>query len=200
MASSPAPLPSLGLLNGLGVSGVTFAGTVPSKTGTIGVPFAWASPALDSYFTGGGTYALLTGTLPPGLTINATTGHPEGTPTFAGNYTISIRKTATSGSPATADTNAFTITISAAGAYSTSLGPFALNTGSGPRLGHACSWSIFHGGAIGSLTGCVLEEGTGTTDVTTGLLFITGLSAFGAAEAQVLFSDGGSARKQVVIS
>ena len=95
--------------------GVTFTGTVPGKSGTVGVAFAFGSPALDSYFSGTGTYAVQAGTLPPGLTLNASTGAITGTPTTAGTYSgIVVRKTAASGSPATADTNAFAITIAAA--------------------------------------------------------------------------------------
>ena len=92
--------------------GVTFTGTVPNQSGTVGVPFT--ALALGSYFSGSGNFAVQSGTLPAGLTLNTTTGTITGTPTTAATSSgVVIRRTATSGIPATADTNAFSFTIAA---------------------------------------------------------------------------------------
>lgn len=142
--------------------GVTFSGTVPGKNGTVGVAFAFGTPTMDSYFTGSGTYALQSGTLPPGLTINATTGAPEGTPSAAGTYPgIVVRKTATSGSPATADSNAFSITIAAAPV----LAGFDLDTAAGCRIGNI-SGSLVGLGAVSAGLQIVVHAKTPGTDTT----------------------------------
>ena len=92
--------------------GVTFTGTVPNQSGTVGVPFT--ALALGVYFSGSGNFAVQSGTLPAGLTLNTTTGTITGTPTTAATSSgVVIRRTATSGIPATADTNAFSVTIAA---------------------------------------------------------------------------------------
>lgn len=102
-------------ITALGGGGVTFAGTVPPKTGSAGSAFDFGSPALDSYFTGAGTYAAQSGSLGSiGLSLDANTGVISGATPIAGTQSVVIRKTAASGSPATADTNSFQITIEAA--------------------------------------------------------------------------------------
>lgn len=92
---------------------VSFTGTVPAQS------FAQGSTitplALASYFSGDLTpfsYAVTTGTLPAGLSLNASTGVISGTPTTAASA-VSIVVTATDDSANTAATNAFNITITA---------------------------------------------------------------------------------------
>lgn len=53
-------------------------------------------------FTGNGgtTWAVTAGSLPPGLTLNTTTGVLSGTPTVAGTYTFTIQLNATGGTSA----------------------------------------------------------------------------------------------------
>ncbi|MBS0444770.1 MAG: putative Ig domain-containing protein [Proteobacteria bacterium] len=95
---------------------LAFSGTVPAQSGTQGSAFAFSGPALSSYFSGGTPpygYAVSSGTLPVGLSLSASTGVISGTPSAAGSATIVVRATDAAASPATADTNAFTITISA---------------------------------------------------------------------------------------
>lgn len=130
---------------------LTFTGTVGSQTGTVSSAFSWGGSALDTYFSGGTTpysYAVLSGSLPAGLSLNSSTGVVSGTPTTAGVSTIVIRATDSAGSPTTADTNSFTITISAAAATATTMtGP------SGGLVGVAST--AFTVGANGAITGTV---------------------------------------------
>lgn len=92
---------------------VAFTGTVPAQS--------WAEDSaitpldLSSYFSGDLTpfaYAVTTGTLPAGLSINASTGVISGTPTTPASA-VSIVVTATDDGTNTAPTNAFDITITA---------------------------------------------------------------------------------------
>jgi hypothetical protein len=96
------------------VTAVAFGGTVPAQNATQGVAF---SLPLASYFSGTLTpfaYTLQSGTLPAGLSLNASTGEISGTPTTPGvSSGIVIRATDTG--PNTADTNSFSITVNAAG-------------------------------------------------------------------------------------
>lgn len=75
---------------GLGQDGVTVSSLVAS--GTRGQAF--------SYVLGNGIYYQLnTGTLPPGLTLNATSGQITGTPTQTGSYSFDYTQTPASGTP-----------------------------------------------------------------------------------------------------
>lgn len=88
-------------------------GDVPNQTGTVGVPFsldlsAWVTPTNGDPIL---AYQLRSGTLPPGLTVNAATGLLAGTPLAAGSFDISVGAQDNDG-PSTAD--ALRITIAAA--------------------------------------------------------------------------------------
>ena len=93
---------------------VAFSGSVLNQTSTESAAF---SLNLSTYFSGSETpfvYSVQAGTLPAGLSLNTSTGVINGTPTTAGvSSGIVIR--ATDATPDTADTNAFSITINAAG-------------------------------------------------------------------------------------
>jgi hypothetical protein len=99
-----------------GFAAVSFSGTVPTINGTRKTSQPAQSPTIASYFTGTETpfsYAVQSGTLPAGLSINSSTGVISGTPTVTGTQTgIVIR--ATDQDSATADTNSFSIAIAAA--------------------------------------------------------------------------------------
>jgi hypothetical protein len=89
---------------------VTFNGSVPAITGFVGAPI---SVSVASYFTGTYTpfsYALLAGSLPAGLAL--VNGVITGTPSAVGS-TSGIRVRATDSIVNAADTNAFSISISA---------------------------------------------------------------------------------------
>ncbi len=69
-------------------------------TRTVGVPTSILAPTN----TGGlaGTYAIASGSLPPGLTLNAVTGIIGGSPTATGNYTVTVTRTNSTGTSAPA--------------------------------------------------------------------------------------------------
>ena len=73
-----------------------------TSTGTRGTAFSYSITATNSP-----TSYTLTGTLPPGVSFNATTGVASGTPTLAGTFNVNITATNGSGS----DTEAVLITI-----------------------------------------------------------------------------------------
>jgi large repetitive protein len=85
------------------------AGALPG--GTAGTAYSQnfvASGGIAPY-----AYALTTGALPAGMTLNTSTGALSGTPTVAGSFSFSVRATdSTTGTAATV-TNAYTLAISA---------------------------------------------------------------------------------------
>jgi hypothetical protein len=109
---------------------VSFTGPVPTRNGAVG---SAASFANAGFFAGSATpfaYSLQAGTLPAGLTLNASTGIISGTPTAAGTQSgIVIR--ATDANSATADTNAYSIVIAASNAAPTFPGTIGNITGTG---------------------------------------------------------------------
>lgn len=93
-----------------GVVPVAFTGTVPAQSGTVGT--AYSALALAGYFGGTQTpftYAVFSGSLPPGLSLNTSTGQITGTPTTAGSYSAVIRATDSSSNVANTGTIAWTI-------------------------------------------------------------------------------------------
>ena len=180
-----------------GSTPVSFSGTVPAQSGTTGGAF---SLSLAGYFSGTLTpfsYAAYAGSLAgTGLSLNASTGVLSGTLGTVGSYTFAAQATDT-GSNA-AHTNTFAITISAAssGAYSATAGPFALNTGSGPALGVAVSWTAVPGDA-GATSGTPVN-GSGSTDASTGLLTLAGLNVTGTHIVTVKNADGSKRWHNVV--
>lgn len=61
------------------------------------------------------TYSIFSGSLPPGLSLNSSTGAITGTPSASGTYNFAVR--ATNGSNETINTNTLTITVEAGGGY-----------------------------------------------------------------------------------
>lgn len=92
---------------------VSFTGTVPTQNLT--QDSAMSALDLSTYFSGTETpfsYAVQTGTLPAGLSLNSSTGVISGTPTATGTASIVVR--ATDQTPDTADTNSFDIVVASA--------------------------------------------------------------------------------------
>ena len=111
-------------------SSIAFSGTVPAKAVTVDTAFSWGTPTLASYFSGGTTpytYAVTTGTLPTGLSLNTSTGVISGTPTATGTSALVI--TATDAAAGTAASNSFNIVVAAAGTASLTLQGFKYWTG-----------------------------------------------------------------------
>lgn len=68
------------------------------------------------------TYSIRTGALPPGLSLNTSTGAITGTPTTTGTYNFSVRASATDGGVTTTDdTGTLTITVGSAVSLTTGL-------------------------------------------------------------------------------
>ena len=82
----------------------------PSSTGTVGTAYTnvtfSASGGVGSY-----TYALNSGTLPAGLTLNSSTGVLSGTPTTAASYTFAVK--ATDANTCVGTVGSYTVVISA---------------------------------------------------------------------------------------
>lgn len=100
---------------------VTSATTAPSITssgtasGTVGTSFSYSITASNSPTS----YSLISGALPPGLSLNASTGTVSGTPSSAGTYAVTIGASNSGGT----GTASLTITISASGSTPSSPPP-----------------------------------------------------------------------------
>ncbi|MBI3422514.1 MAG: putative Ig domain-containing protein, partial [Acidobacteria bacterium] len=105
----------------IGCTGLSFT-PPPLAAGTAGTAYAQTigvSPA-GSY-----NFALVAGSLPSGLTLNATTGVLSGWPSLTGSYNFTLKVTATNGCFATQD---YTLTINCPSIALAALPPPALNT------------------------------------------------------------------------
>jgi uncharacterized repeat protein (TIGR01451 family) len=140
-----------------GEVGAAYTDTLTAAGGT--APYTWAS----------------TGTLPPGVLLNATTGVLSGTPTTSGTYNFTVSATDANGQVATEATSVYVAPLPVISAvapasatvntpYSAALG---VNPGTGPYV-----WSI----STGSLpAGITLNSSTG---VLSGTPTASGTSAF----------------------
>jgi len=71
----------------------TLAPATQTITGTVGQPLTATANLTPAGFGGAVTYAVTSGTLPAGLTVNAATGVISGTPTSVGTSTVTITGT-----------------------------------------------------------------------------------------------------------
>jgi hypothetical protein len=141
-------------------------------TGTVGVPYS--SAITVSGGTGPYTFAVTSGSLPPGLTLNTTTGAITGTPTTAGPFSFAVTVTdSTLGVHATATTSNCsiniappTLTVACAAATTGTVGaPYSsaitVSGGTGPYTFAVTSGSLPPGLTLNANTGAI--TGTPTT-------------------------------------
>lgn len=168
---------------------VTFAGPVPAQTAQVGVPF---SIDLSQYFSGTRapfTYALQAGSLAgSGLALSGST--ISGTPSTATALTgIVVR--ATDAGPSTADTNTFSITITAASvAPAITTQPASLTRIEGQTAAFTVAASGTSPLSYQWRRGGVNITGANSASYTTGVL---ALSDSGAAFTCVVTNSAGSA-------
>ena len=91
-----------------GQSAPVFTADTPPTSATTGVPYSYTFQASGNPAP---TYAVASGSLPPGLTLAAGTGVLSGTPSTAGSFTFTVSASNGVGSPAV--TPPITITVSA---------------------------------------------------------------------------------------
>jgi hypothetical protein len=165
-------------------------GVGPATLPTATIGSAYSQTLVAAGGTGSYTYSVTAGSLPPGLTLNMTTGVLSGTPTATGTTAFSI--TATDGNGATAS-RAYTFTVNPALA----LNPASLANGT---VGAAYSQTVVASGGNGSVTysvtvgaspaGLALNATTGVlsgtpTTAGTGSFTITATDSGGATVARV---------------
>jgi large repetitive protein len=124
--------------------------------GTVGISYNQTLTLTNGY--GSPTYAVTTGSLPPGLTLSSG-GVLSGTPTTAGSYTFSI--TATDGNPGTCTaTTSYTLVISCP---TITVAPSTLNSGT---AGVAYSQNITQSGSNGTTITYTVSTGSLPTGMT----------------------------------
>jgi hypothetical protein len=101
-------------------SAPTFTAATPPATGTVGTAYSYTYRASGSPAP---TFAVASGTLPTGLTLNATTGVLAGTPTAAGTFTFTVRASNGVGTAAVSPSTTITITAAPAAPQFTAASP-----------------------------------------------------------------------------
>ncbi|MFZ4456142.1 MAG: beta strand repeat-containing protein [Bacteroidales bacterium] len=97
--------------------------TAGTPTGTVGTPFTYQIIATNTPTS----YAVTSGTLPAGLTLNTTTGEISGTPTAAGTPSVNVTAT-NAGGTSVAATLSFTISNPAGQAQTITFGALSSKT------------------------------------------------------------------------
>lgn len=109
-----------------GAATISFGNNTVTSTAHLGIPFA--PPTYDNSLSatvssGTVSYAVTTGILPPGLSLNVTTGEITGTPTAIGVYPFTV--TATAGTGGATATAINTVTVNPTGRIVGTGGTFA---------------------------------------------------------------------------
>ena len=166
--------------------------TAPTTlTGTVGVPWSNSNNAVAaSEGTASYRYALTSGLLPSGLSLNPTSGAITGTPAAntAGSYTVTVTATDSANVPVTG-TVTFTLTI-AGGLYVTNSGvsPFNYTFGSA----HAGVTTVTATGGTYPYAYAITAPAsipTGMTVSTSGVVGVTALTPAGTYDVTVTATD-----------
>lgn len=138
-----------------------------------------ASKTITASDGAGGSFSFASGTtLVSGGSVTCTY-----TPLTVGAKTLTF---SVSDASLTADTLAYS---SLSTSYSLTVGPFGLNTGSGPLLSTLLSYTVWAGVDTGAVSGSAIN-GTATTHATTGVLVIPGLTTAGSYLVSLKNADG----------
>ena len=86
---------------------VTLSLTCASNAGQVGVPYLSSLVAVGG--TAPYTYSISTGSLPPGVTLNSSTGVISGTPTTAGSYSYTAKVVDSASNTATSSCGPFVV-------------------------------------------------------------------------------------------
>ncbi|WP_428152141.1 putative Ig domain-containing protein [Brevundimonas sp.] len=149
------------------VTPATLAVTPGAATGTtVGDSYSQANPASGG--TAPYTYALASGALPAGTTLNTGTGAVTGTPTTAGAFSYAIQATDSQGAPVTATGATVSGTIARANQTITFAALSDASLSASPLMLSATSSSGLTVAFTSATTGVCTVSGTTLTLVTTG--------------------------------
>ncbi|MDA8291261.1 MAG: putative Ig domain-containing protein [Actinomycetota bacterium] len=182
-----------------------FTADTPPTTATVGT--AYATYTFVASGTPTPTYSVASGTLPPGLTLDTTSGSLAGTPAVSGSYTFTVSASNGVGTPATS--GSITIGVQGVPVFTSDSAPSSAATGISysftfvTRAYPAASYSVSSGilppgltlaAATGVLSGIPATTGTYSFTVeasnTVGNVYTPVLSiSVGTASAPLLVAD-----------